>query len=996
MSTTRTINVSRRNLYLGLFVFFWIAFALGAIFWVRPDVLRDPYAHYQKAEQLVRQGQTESALAEMEKAVSLDPDNPGYLTFKGSLALEVFNPFLAEASFEKALNLEPDNVEAVLGLARSLMDMSRPEEASKVLTGLSHRHMNLEQLERRAGMLAQNNQHVSAVHDFEILISHNPANPKYRIQAASSYMAMGLWVQAAEHLQVYLNMDISQEDNLHARQQLTMALQNMGELEKTFEVLSSNPTQENLRERADLAMQMQLFDQATGLYQELIKAGHADEEIKNSLAIALRASGKLAPAYELFARFPSPENLRARAQLAMQLEKFGAAEEYYSELIVQEPVNREFANNLAIALRAMGKPDQAYEYLSRFPDQDNLRARAELALELGRYSEATEMFKTLAAGYPSDFSISEALAYAAQRSEDTEDSRVAREEYKRIIDSGRAGTQTRVRYAWLLMREQQYNEAYDVLRPLDYETLEIAQLKADSAFLAGKLDMAIAHLNYWLMHNPGDADRWRNLADAYDASQQPDQTIDALERYIELKPGDRVAGLRLAGLYQRTGRTQSAITQYRKVMADHPGYVEAFKEASILFESEEMFEDAVHALERVAALQEPEDYQYMLRLARNYRWAGLTDRSLKTYRQVIHQSPATEVSHTAKVDIISILIDQGRPEEARDYLDSLDAIAAHDPELVLLEARAAMLEQDPQRAVQAFDRLHSLRGLVVPEKILLAGQLRSLGDTDRALALLEEVSADLMEAGDEQSLEALGDLRLDAGLSDQALEAYLQISGDDLGDSLLLKIARSANQAGEMNIAMQYYLAYLDSVPADNAIMLEAARFFVSAGLSEQALGFYQQAIDIQGEEGLRLEMALASLAAQEFAHAEKWASKAVENNEGEWRAVLALAQALHLQGKSGRADRLLRDHEEQVMEHPEGREWMGYVAVARDRHLQAFNIFDELIQEGWRNPGNLWLWRGIAATRRGDMVRADESFQKAQEYGQVSPDMHVYPELTE
>jgi len=100
----------------------------------------------------------------------------------------------------------------------------------------------------------------------------------------------------------------------------------------------------------------------------------------------------------------------------------------------------------------------------------------------------------------------------------------------------------------------------------------------------------------------------------------------------------------------------------------------------------------------------------------------------------------------------------------------------------------------------------------------------------------------------------------------------------------------------------------------------------------------------------------------------------------------LALVQALHLEGKTAEADKLLQKHRQEIMAQPDGRQWLGYVDVARNRQLQAYDLFTDLAKEKGPNEGKMWLWRGIAATRRGDYRSARESFDKAKQFGVTVP----------
>lgn len=995
MPTEPKPRKSRRNLYLGLFVGVWVAAALGAVFFVKPDVLRDPHDHFLKAQELAAQGDREAAIREMDSALRMAPDNVGYLTYQGALAMDVGDTALAEQRYAAAVRLEPANPEAVLGLGRSLLALNRPEEALETLHALPASTLDTLFLERRAGMLAEHELHEQAARDFEELLRRDPGNAASHRQLAASLMAMNDWVRAQTRLRFLVDQGATPEDRDWATEQLAIALRAMGQLEETYDRLAGAATADNLRTRADLAMEMQRFAEAARLYRELAEAMPTDPEVQNNLAVALRASGNLEEAYRLFSAVPTQENLEARAQLAMQLERFDEAVMAYRQLRERSSENQEFADNLAIALRVLGEAEQAYELFQAFPSMENLEARAGLAMELERYEDAATLYRELAALRPGDGSVAEALAFALDRALPDQDVELAEDEYRRLVESGQATEQSRVRYAWLLMRTQRFDRAYQVVSPVESDSEEVMQLKADAAFLAGRMRDALPHLRHWLELHPDDAPRWQNLADAQDALGNTGEAMAAQERLVRLRPGDVPARLRLADLQQRAGRLEQATASFTSVLDHSPGHRPALLGLARIHELQGNHGAAANALRQVVQAEPSPDPELVLRLARLSRWQEDIDAAGLWYRRLLSLPLAAETARIAQVELTETLVNANKPDQADAFLVDLGADLSDDPELLVLTARVAMLRNEPTRAVAVLERLASIRALASEEQRWLAGQYRLAGDAERSLALYEAlydlaVAANVPESP--ENLEALGDLRMELDWPEGALEAYAAIPAEDMTPDRELKLARAANRAGNPALAVEAYSRALAAMPENEAVMLEAARFMINVGAHDQGLKLYEQVVTRSGHEGLLLELALANLAAQRFEDAGHWADLAVQAEEGEWRAVLALVQALHLQGKTRDADNLLRDHEEELREHPEGKMWLGYVAVARDRHLQAFLIFDELIKDRWGDPGNLWLWRGIAATRRGDFARAEQSFQRAAEYGRSEPTMRVLP----
>ncbi len=132
-------------------------------------------------------------------------------------------------------------------------------------------------------------------------------------------------------------------------EQLIIALREQKKLEKAYALLTANPTPDNLRQRAELALELGRFNEAAPLFRTLLAQTPDDPELKNKFAIAIRALGGKEEAAQALAEAPTPENLDERAQLAMELQRFDEAAELYKELAKIHPDDPEIKNQLAVA-----------------------------------------------------------------------------------------------------------------------------------------------------------------------------------------------------------------------------------------------------------------------------------------------------------------------------------------------------------------------------------------------------------------------------------------------------------------------------------------------------------------------------------------------------------------------------------------------------------------------------------------------------------------------
>lgn len=146
---------------------------------------------YHKAVQLNDVNAYNNALIEINKAISLDPDNPDYHYTKAiSLAgNEQYNEAIEE--YDKAISINPKNPDYYVGKGVALDKTGKASEAIKTIDkAISLGPRNSGAYSVKAQILFSNGQHNETIKEFDKAISFDPKNPKYHEDKALFLRAM--------------------------------------------------------------------------------------------------------------------------------------------------------------------------------------------------------------------------------------------------------------------------------------------------------------------------------------------------------------------------------------------------------------------------------------------------------------------------------------------------------------------------------------------------------------------------------------------------------------------------------------------------------------------------------------------------------------------------------------------------------------------------------------------------------------------------------------
>ncbi len=657
------------------------------------------------------------------------------------------------------------------------------------------------------------------------------------------------------------------------------------------------------------------------------------------------------------------------------------------------------ASRRAQLLEAAGDPGAALDAYAQIADPENLEHRAALALRAERFDAAVPLLRALLAQRPDHPpEIRKDLAYALERAGQRA---AALREYAALANQGELDDEARVRYAWLLNSQGRHAAAWRVLAPLPRPSPDpdVLELQAKTAAWAGRLDEASALADAWRDRDPSSAGPGILLADiarererraradverraaAYPRSGDPDQveadtaalgveTIDqALWHYAQLlehRPSDRRVLSELDLLWRAARRYLPVATP------------QALKDLGTRLESMGHFERAARAYE--AAVRPSPDPELLLRIGRMYRWMSQPENAVPWFERYVAAVGPGGVSASDRVDIAQAYLEVGRGEEALLWIEPVLDRGAADSTQLVLGARAATAAGRPDLAVSYLERLERRSTLSIEQQLWLAGQYRADGRAAAALARYETV-VQAMDAPPDSLEWTVGDLRAATGDYQGAVGAY-GVDRGEVPDPVRVRAAFALQQLGRWDDAIGLYRAHLSAQPDDVDARLALARALARIGKAKEALVHYQRVIEARGPDGLGLEVAQASLAAEDPRAAVRWARHAVE--EDGWEAELALATALRLDGDGARADRLFDRLNDRPISTDSAALWQGRIARARGRLLEAYQLFERAAAPGAPgfDRGALQVLLGETALERRDYGRAEAAFEKARALG--------------
>ena len=516
-------------------------------------------------------GDTQAAEKQLDKALQSAKDDIQTWILKGELELSLRKPESAQASFENALELSSDSAAARMGIVRAMLAQGKADEAAGHIDALSKGSPNHPLVNYLKALAArQSNDLDGAQAALREVLRVAPNHAPSLLQAGQIHYMRREFEQARDVLQRYLTQ---LPDNLAAKKLLAAVYIELKQPQKAVDLLgpmaAQAPNDPQLLAMLGTAHMSQRDFQAgkTYLGQAADLAPDA-AAIRTQLAVSHLASGDSADAIsELEAALESdPAFSRADVLLILthfQNREFDKALAAAEKLAEKQPSNARVQNLLGAAHE--GKKDYALARESYRKAVELDPAYATAALNLARLDLRDGKRDEARAAYDAILETHEdqpvALVALAKMASDDGRAQEGIALLERARDKNPRAVQPRLILANYQLRRGNAAEALTLAR----EAYDISPRLPAAALLLGRAqiangmtDDAISSLSELAERYPKSVDTHMQLALAYGQKRDVANTRRALERVLELQPGNPLATLGLGNLALRTGKLDEA------------------------------------------------------------------------------------------------------------------------------------------------------------------------------------------------------------------------------------------------------------------------------------------------------------------------------------------------------------------------------------------------------------------------------------------------------
>ena len=358
----------------------------------------DLYKQIDIAADLTKKGQYKAATVQWEKAMAMEPDDPGAHYGLGQTMFLAGRVDDAIAQYREALRLDPYSAEAHNGLGTALGQAGKTSESIEQFhLALDDKPEYAEAHNNLGSALFAEHQLPEAEIQFKSALEANQDFAQAHNNLGSVYAAEG---KVEEALEEYRKAIAINPGHAPAYNNLGLVLATKGNLDeaianftKAVELEPANAEAEDNLGHALMAKGS--VDEAIPHFQKALDLGPETAESHTNLGIALAKKGQLADAVPHFDRALalSPDSVDARYYLGKALVMTGRGEEglaYWKQALTRDPDNLQVLNDTAWVLATSS--DAALR------DGNAALPLAELAVELTSQQQPA-ILGTLAAAY---------------------------------------------------------------------------------------------------------------------------------------------------------------------------------------------------------------------------------------------------------------------------------------------------------------------------------------------------------------------------------------------------------------------------------------------------------------------------------------------------------------------------------------------------------------------------------------------------------------------
>ncbi len=395
---------------------------------LREAIERDPGSamlHTEVAEIKLKIGQVQDALEYINKAIKLDPSYRPPYVIAGILMSSAGKDWEAADYLRKAVKLDPSKEDAYLHLAISLTRLFEYEETVSTLKSLTKINPESVLAYYYLGRTyTQMKLYRDALGFFKKTLELRPEFDQAAIDMAATYEAMGDYPQAIESYRAQLGRDETRGAVLQRLIQLLIQQRRFPEALEHLDnaVKSGLGGQEALRKIGLVHLELDQFDEAILVFEEILEKDPAAHHVRLYLGIAYEEKGELDAAYDEFRKIPhgATPYLEAIGHIAFILKEKGKSEqaiEILKEAISTNTGNVELYLNLATMYESIGNIDGSLLFLfeneQKFVKDSRYQFRIGVLLDkLGKRAESIDRMKMVLALNPKDAQALNYLGYS--------------------------------------------------------------------------------------------------------------------------------------------------------------------------------------------------------------------------------------------------------------------------------------------------------------------------------------------------------------------------------------------------------------------------------------------------------------------------------------------------------------------------------------------------------------------------------------------------------
>lgn len=470
----------------------------------------------------------------------------------------------------------------------------------------------------------------------------------------------------------------------------------------------------------------------------------------------------------------------------------------------------------------------------------------------------------------------EALAHFVEASalEESGEIEKALQAYRKVLDVDPGQSDLAAHVAILLIRQEHYPEAIDVLKDAikanPKDARPYSQLAVIYARYLNKIDQAIDYANQAIRIDPKNIDAYQRLCEIEAAAGQEQKAIQALDRALPVQNNDPAFWAQLGKLYAslvfktdsepKPADIKRLNAIFKKAADNANDDPSVLKDVADYYAATQQIKEAIPLYLRILELQ-PDDINAREKLATGFVLTNHRAKAIETLEQIIQEHPAKYQTYEL---LAQVLDDEGRALERNNQIEEAKtqfskAAANYEQSLLINPTRittymrlAELLlgpVKEPERAVKVLSEARR-RFPNVPEiSYYLALAQREAKQPQQALGTFAEA---LHEADLEQSdiLNAkfyfhYGATAEQAGLYDKAAELFqksIALDPENSADACNYLGYMWAEQNMHLDEAEQMIRRALKKEPNNGAYLDSLGWVEFRAGKFEQALTDLQRA----------------------------------------------------------------------------------------------------------------------------------------------------------